>query len=64
MSALTFELKGKPDQRLDLSPLTPAKLKDLKANEIESLTVGTTRYIDPAANGDIRSGIVELGATT
>ena len=43
MSALTFELKDTPDQRLDLSPLTPAKLKDLKANEIESLTIGTTR---------------------
>lgn len=43
MSALTFEVKGKPDQRLDLSPLTPAKLKDLKAKEIESLAVGTTR---------------------
>ena len=50
MSALTFELKGKPDQRLDLSPLTPSRLKDLKAKEIEALTVGTTRA--PLTVGD------------
>jgi len=43
MSALLFELKGKPDQRLDLSPLVPSKLKDLKAKEVEALVVGTTR---------------------
>ena len=43
MSALTFELKGKPDQRLDLSPLIPARLKGLKSKEIEALAIGTTR---------------------
>jgi formylmethanofuran dehydrogenase subunit C len=43
VSALTFELKGKPDQRLDLSPLIPTKLKDLKPKEIETLAIGTTR---------------------
>src|SRR4029077_12223591 len=43
VSALVFELKQTPDQRLDLSPLTPAGLKDLKAKEIEALVVGTTR---------------------
>jgi formylmethanofuran dehydrogenase subunit C len=43
VSALTFELKGKPNQRLDLSPLTPAKLKDLKPKEIDALVIGTTR---------------------
>jgi formylmethanofuran dehydrogenase subunit C len=43
MSALVFELRGKPDQRLDLSPLIPSKLKDLKPKEIEALIVGTTR---------------------
>ena len=43
MSALTFELKAKPDQRLDLSPLIPSRLKDLKPKEIEALAVGTTR---------------------
>ncbi len=51
MSALTFELKGKPDQRLDLSPLTPSRLKDLKAKEIEALAVGTTRV--PLTVGDV-----------
>ena len=50
MSALLFELKGKPDQRLDLSPLVPAKLKDLKPKEIEALVVGTTR--DKLSVGD------------
>ena len=43
MSALSFELKGKPDQRLDLSPLIPSRLKDLKPKEIEALAIGTTR---------------------
>lgn len=43
MSALLFELKQKPDQRLDLSPLVPSRLKDLKAKEIEALSIGTTR---------------------
>jgi formylmethanofuran dehydrogenase subunit C len=50
MGALVFELKGKPDQRLDLSPLIPSKLKDLKPKEIEALVVGTTR--DKLAVGD------------
>ncbi|MCJ7653576.1 MAG: formylmethanofuran dehydrogenase subunit C [Actinobacteria bacterium] len=50
MSALTFELKGKPGQRLDLSPLTPARLKDLKPKEIEALVIGTTRV--PVTVGD------------
>jgi formylmethanofuran dehydrogenase subunit C len=43
VSALTFELKMKPDQRLDLAPLIPSRLKDLKAKEIEALSIGTTR---------------------
>ena len=43
MSALVFELKGKPNQRLDLSPLIPSRLKDLKPKQIEALTIGTTR---------------------
>lgn len=43
MSALTFELKARPDQRLDLSPLVPSRLKELKPKEIETLAVGTTR---------------------
>lgn len=43
MSALTFKLKGKPDQRLDLSPLVPARLARLKQKQIEALVIGTTR---------------------
>ena len=43
VSALSFELKGKPDQRLDLSPLIPSRLKDLKPKEIEAIAIGTTR---------------------
>jgi formylmethanofuran dehydrogenase subunit C len=43
VSALTFELKAKLDQRLDLSPLIPSRLKDLKSKEIEALPIGTTR---------------------
>jgi formylmethanofuran dehydrogenase subunit C len=43
VTALTFELKAKPEQRLDLAPLTPSRLKDLKSKEIEALSIGTTR---------------------
>jgi len=43
VSALVFELKHTPDQRLDLSPLVPAKLAGLSRKEIEALQVGTTR---------------------
>ena len=50
MSALTFELKAKPDQRLDLSALTPARLKDLKPKDIEALSIGSTRV--PLTVGD------------
>ncbi len=51
MGTLSFELKAKPDQRLDLSPLVPAKLKELKSKEIEALVVGTTR--DKLRVGDL-----------
>ena len=50
MSALTFTLRSKPSQRLDLSPLTPARLAKLKPKEIEALRVGTTRV--PLTVGD------------
>jgi formylmethanofuran dehydrogenase subunit C len=43
VSALVFELKHKPDQRLDLSPLVPSRLKSLKGKRIEDLAIGTTR---------------------
>ena len=50
MSALTFELRSAPDQRLDLAPLTPKRLGGLKAKEIEALAIGTTRA--PLTVGD------------
>jgi formylmethanofuran dehydrogenase subunit C len=43
VSALTFELRQKPEQRLDLSPLVPARLAELKPKEINALVIGTTR---------------------
>ena len=49
MSALTFELKSKPDQRLDLSPLVPERLKGLKSKDIEELKT------QPAEQKEIRA---------
>ncbi len=43
MTALCFQLKGRPEQRLDLSPLVPARLDGLNRKEIEGLSVATTR---------------------
>jgi formylmethanofuran dehydrogenase subunit C len=50
VSALTFTLRIKPTQRLDLSPLVPAQLGKLKPKEIEALRIGTTRI--PLTVGD------------
>jgi formylmethanofuran dehydrogenase subunit C len=43
MTAITFTLQGKPDQRLDLSGLTPDRLAGLSATEIAAVPVGTRR---------------------
>lgn len=43
MSALTLKLKAAPDQRLDLSGVTPRSLASLSQAEIESLPIGTGR---------------------
>lgn len=43
MSALCFELKERPEQRVDLSPLVPARLDGLNRKEIEALPINTTR---------------------
>ena len=51
MSALTFSLKAAPSQRLDLSKLTPGRLKDMKPAEIQRIAIGTTRQ--PLLVGDI-----------
>jgi len=50
VSALTFELRSTPDQRLDLGPLLPERLDGLKPKEIEALAIGTTRV--PLSVGD------------
>jgi formylmethanofuran dehydrogenase subunit C len=51
VSALTFSLKAAPSQRLDLSKLTPDRLKDMKQAEIQRIAVGMTR--EPLLVGDI-----------
>ena len=43
MSALTFELRTEPAQRLDLSPLTPAGLAGMKPKNIQAIAIGTSR---------------------
>ncbi len=43
MSALRFVLRAAPEQRLDMSPLVPARLAGLSAAQIERLPVHTTR---------------------
>ncbi|NDV87283.1 formylmethanofuran dehydrogenase subunit C [Aurantimonas aggregata] len=45
MSGLTFRKKAEPEQRLDLSVLTPARLSGLSTAEIAALPVGTTRLL-------------------
>ncbi|MGF7162013.1 formylmethanofuran dehydrogenase subunit C [Rhodoligotrophos appendicifer] len=51
MNALTFTLRHAPEQRLDLSLLTPATLAALSQREIERLSIGTTRL--PVVVGDM-----------
>lgn len=51
MSALTLKLKAAPDQRIDLTGLTPAKFASLSQGEIEGLAVGTGRR--PVKLGDL-----------
>jgi formylmethanofuran dehydrogenase subunit C len=43
VSVLTLELRTEPNQRLDLSPLTPAGLAGLKPKDIQAIAIGTTR---------------------
>jgi formylmethanofuran dehydrogenase subunit C len=44
MTALRLVLRGQPDQRLDLSPLTPDRLAGLDTVAIEALPLHTTRH--------------------
>lgn len=43
MSALTLKLKAAPDQRLDLSLLSPSRLASLAQGEIENLAISASR---------------------
>lgn len=43
MTALTFTLRGEPDQRLDLSNIVPARLVDLAESEIAAIAIHTTK---------------------
>ncbi len=43
MSGLTFRLGAAPNERLDLSKLTPAHLAQMAAGDIAKLVVGTTK---------------------
>ena len=45
MSALTLELRSEPNQRLDLSPLTPARLAGMKPADIQAIAIGTAREV-------------------
>jgi formylmethanofuran dehydrogenase subunit C len=51
MKGLTFTLIAEPEERLDLSHLTPEKLDGMSLMEIAKLRVGTSRR--PALAGDI-----------
>jgi formylmethanofuran dehydrogenase subunit C len=43
MSGLTFRLKGTPEDRLDLSKLTPTSLSQMAAADIAKIVVGTSK---------------------
>ncbi|MFZ0397641.1 MAG: formylmethanofuran dehydrogenase subunit C, partial [Methyloceanibacter sp.] len=51
MSVLTLELRSEPNQRLDLSPLTPARLAGMKLKDIQAIAIGTAR--EPVTVGDL-----------
>lgn len=51
MTPLTFTLRNEPEERLDLSGLTPDKLAGMTSAEIAKLRVGTSRR--PVAAGDV-----------
>ncbi|MDQ2803850.1 MAG: formylmethanofuran dehydrogenase subunit C [Pseudomonadota bacterium] len=43
MTALRLQLRATPDERLDLSPLTPSRLAGQSPGDIERIAIGTTR---------------------
>jgi formylmethanofuran dehydrogenase subunit C len=69
MTALRLVLRGEPDQRLDLSPLTPDQLAGLDLATIEALPLQTTRHRATVGDvfqvhpGDPADIIIEGGST-
>jgi formylmethanofuran dehydrogenase subunit C len=67
--ALTFTLRAAPDQRLDLSPLTPQNLSNRTTAEIAAIELGTTRVRVTARDvfrireGDRATILIEGGST-
>jgi len=51
MKPTVFVRRQMPDQRIDLSPLTPSRLKGLGAGEVERLPVNTLKH--PLLVGDV-----------
>lgn len=61
MSGLTFTLRGEPNQRLDLSRLTPRHLASQSEREIAALAIGTSR--EALTVGDVFSiGMGDAGS--
>ncbi len=69
MTALRFVLRGEPEQRLDLSPLTPDRLAGLGVAAIEALPLHTTRHrlavgdVFSVQPGDAAHVVIEGGST-
>jgi formylmethanofuran dehydrogenase subunit C len=68
MTSLVFRLRAAPEQRLDLSPLTPHILANKKLGEIEKLALQTTRQklcvgdIFTLSGGDAENIVIEGGS--
>lgn len=56
MSGLTFRKRAEPDQRLDLSILTPGHLANLSPTEIAALPIGTTKQLVTVGDIFVLSG--------
>ena len=50
MTAMTFTLRGDPDERLDLSPLTPEKLVGMGRRDIEKIRLGLSKRASTVAD--------------
>jgi formylmethanofuran dehydrogenase subunit C len=68
LSSLTFSLRGPPDQRLDLSPLSPQNLAGKSVAEVASIALQTTRVRVTAGDvfhireGDPAAIVIEGGS--